>query len=276
MEEKIKDNTRDEFQNILNKTIFRGKHTRNTIARIKKLYETKKENASQSDLVLYSLIDFTKQNEFVKEIKSIISNFNKRKDIIEINVISELATTETTLNAGALIFYFDQFRFFLDNITNGLTDTIAKIECDSVVWGYPEAALDDLKKNIIKLNSELNPIKYSLSGQIFDLNDKLISQNKNNQVEQSEFINKLKKINKDIMNQSNKESVALIKAMIEKNNISIMDVPSVFFDESNINILTNSMMNCKYDKSTGASLTPLNDTNGYVQCGIFTTVKNIF
>ncbi len=272
MEERIKDNTRDEFENILNETIFKGKYTRNTIARIKKLYETKKENVSQSDLVLYSLIDFTKQDEFIKEIKSIISNFNKHKDIIEINVISEMATTDTILNAGALIFYFDRFRFFLDNITNGLTNTVAKIECDSVIWGYPEGALDDLKGNIIKLNSELNPIKYSLSSQIFDLNEKLISQNKDNQVDQSEFINKLKKINEDIMDQSNKESFALIKSMTEENNI---DISSVFYDESNMNILTNSMMDCKYDKSSGSSLTPLNDTDGYVQCGIFTTVENI-
>ncbi len=272
MEEKIKDNTRDEFENILNKTIFKGKYTRNTIARIKKSYETKKENASQSDLVLYSLIDFTKQGEFIKEIKSIISNFNKCKDIIEINVISKIATTETTLNAGVLIFYFDRFRFFLDNITNGLTNAVAKIECDSVIWGYPEGALDDLKENIIKLNSELNPIKYSLSDQIFDLNEKLISQNKDNQADQLEFLDKLKEINEDIMNQSNKESIELFKTMTEKNNI---DVPSIFFDESNINILTNFMMNCKYDKSMGSSLTPLNDTDGYVQCGIFTTVENI-
>ncbi len=275
IKEAIKDITREEFKEILNDTIFKEKQTKNTIARLSELYDPKKGNVSKSDLILYSLIDFSQQDKFLEQIKLRISDLNVVGNHTESMIINGPVNTELLSAVKYITIYYDRLRYFLNNITNGLADAVVKIECDSINFGYPEGVLDDLKENIKKLNSELKPFKSSLSEQIFNINKRLIKLNEETQFADLEYVEELEKINKDIMEQSNKEIIALINSMTEKINIAVIDVPSVFSDESNINILTNSMMDCKYDKSMGSSLTPLNDADGNVQCGIFTTKKNM-
>nr|WP_314265859.1 hypothetical protein [uncultured Moellerella sp.] len=277
IKEAIKDITREEFKEILNDTIFKGKNTKNMIERLSELYDPKKGNVSKSDLVLYRLIDFSQQDKFLEKIKLDISDLDIVGNHIENMIINGPVNTELLSAVKYITIYYDRLRYFLNNITNGLADTIVKIECDSINFGYSEGVLDedDLKENIIKLNSELKPLRSSLSTQIFNLNKRLIKLNGEARFADFEYIEELEKINDDIMDKYNKESVDLIKSMTKKVNIAVIDVPSVFSDESNINILTNSMTDCKYDKSMGSSLTSLNNIGDYVQCDMFTTVGNI-
>nr|WP_314265858.1 hypothetical protein [uncultured Moellerella sp.] len=268
--EEIKNNTREEFKEILNDTIFKGNHP---IERLSELYDPEKGNVSKSDLILYGLIDFSQKDKFLEQIKAGESGFNGIKNNIDNMIMKGSVNNELFPVIKNIIIYYDRLRYFLNNITNGLADTIVKIECDSINFGYSEGVLDedDLKENIIKLNSELKPLRSSLSTQIFNLNKRLIKLNGEARFADFEYIEELEKINDDIMDKYNKESVDLTKSMTKKVNIAVIDVPSVFSDESNINILTNSMTDSKYDKSMGSSLTPLNDTDGYVQCGMLST-----
>ena len=183
MKETMQDTTREAFQKLLTETLFSGKHTKSTIARLKNLYDPKEGRTAEYDLVIYSQIDFSKTNKFFEKIEVIISNFKKLKKEINSKMYNEPVTIEFTSVAKVIESYYERLNYFINNMVDGLKKSSYKIECDSIRWGYPKGSLDKLKENVINLESKLAPLATSLSAELSDFNQKLTALGKDKPVD---------------------------------------------------------------------------------------------